>query len=143
MANAIAIQEIPLIWDCVSLCFFLPMMKKNFVSFKNVRIFAPAFETKKHRFGLLAQLVQSASFTRKRSRVRISHRPQKKPPNYGGIFLFSKHFLSLIHLCRDVYTKGAAAHAGTAMGAFAGVVWKGVVLGFQVVVHAVGLGFVE
>ena len=84
MANAIAIQEIPLIWDCVSLCFFLPMMKKNFVSFKNVRIFAPAFETKKHLFGLLAQLVQSASFTRKRSRVRISHRPPS--PAKTGLF---------------------------------------------------------
>ena len=33
--------------------------------------------------GLLAQLVQSASFTRKRSTVRICHRPHRSPWNRG------------------------------------------------------------
>ena len=53
---------------------------------KKVVLLHPLSRGKESQNGLLAQLVQSASFTRKRSTVRICNRPQK-PLQKGGFFM--------------------------------------------------------
>ena len=56
---------------------------------KKVVLLHPLSRGKESQNGLLAQLVQSASFTRKRSTVRICNRPPQPPQQ--GVFLLFQH----------------------------------------------------
>ena len=55
----------------------------------------------------------------------------------------SKYFFSPIHLRRNIYAKWAAAHAGSAMSALAGVVRKSIVFFLQLGREAFGFCLVE
>ena len=63
---------------------------------KKVVLLHPLSRGKERQNGLLAQLVQSASFTRKRSTVRICNRPpQEKASNEAFFILLTNHIQGL------------------------------------------------